>query len=231
MSGLDFKPYERYVQSGMVDGQFSSAAFTLFCVGPPRLANIGSSAALAVSKGKNIVQPVGVMQQWSLGQNIQFSRIFELGSERSYFIRGRTMGQLSLGRVYYHGPSLLRMMYAYYSDIIPPTLIAPFYDNVGSINPPNKHDVKVSPGYSNLYLNMASDLFSQPVGGMVKMMDSNEDTLGGMYFEACYIPNHNIGTDSMGTVLQESCSIQYERTVPVALSSLALVEDIGASIL
>jgi hypothetical protein len=229
-AGLDLKPYERYVQSGMVDGQFSSAAFTGLFAGPPRLANIGGTGGLVVAS-KNVVQPIGLVQQWQLGQQSQFNRVYELGSERSYFIRGRTMGSINLGRIYYHGPSLMRMMYAYYSDLIPPTVVPAYFDNIGAATNPNPHDVKVAPGYENLYLNLASDLFSQPVGMMCKLMDSNEDTIGGMYFEACNIPNHSIGTDANGTVIQEQATVQYERSVPVALSSVALIADSVAGIL
>jgi hypothetical protein len=229
-SGLDLKPYERYVQSGKVDGQFASGAFTGLFAGPPRLANVGGAVGV-VEGGRNIVQPIGLLQQWNLSQNSQFNRAYELGSERSYFIRGRTMGQIQLGSIYYHGPSLLRMMYAYYSDLIPPTVVPSYFANIGAATMSNPHDVKVAPGYENLYLNLASDLFSQPIGLMCKIMDSNEDTIGGMYFEACNIPNHSIGTDANGTVIQEQASVQYERSVPVALSSVALIKDSALNIL
>jgi hypothetical protein len=66
---------------------------------------------------------------------------------------------------------------------------------------------------------------------MCKFMDSNEDSLGGMYFEACNIPNHSIGTDANGTVIQEQATIQYERSVPVALSALALIKDVAQSLI
>lgn len=231
MPGANFQPYEKYVQQGMVDGQYASGAFTMVAAGPPRLANIGGSAALAASQGAKIVQPIGILQSFSLGESAQWSRIFEIGSERSYFIRGRTMGQISLGRILYHGPSMLRMLYSYYQDLIPPTLVQPVFANIGLANMSNPHDVKVPPGYENLYLNLASDLFGQPVGLMLKMIDSNEDTIGAIYFEGCTIPNYSFSTDANGLVIQESCGVQYERSVPVAVSALALIQDVAAGIL
>ena len=39
---LDFQPYERNVQQGMVDGQYASGAFTMIAAGPPRLQILGS---------------------------------------------------------------------------------------------------------------------------------------------------------------------------------------------
>lgn len=222
-------PYNRYVQSGLVDGQFINAAFTLLAAGPPRLANIGSltfaGGALESGAGDDIVFPLGIVQNFNLSHNRQFSRIFELGSERSFFISGRTMGQLGLSRILYHGPSLLRVLYAYYQDLIPPTTVPSVIgaDNIGAITTANPHDVKIPPGYENMYVNLASDLFAQPIGLMAYFRDSNEETYGSVYLEACYIPNHTISTDAGGTIVQENCAVQFERAMPVAVSAIALV--------
>ena len=227
----EWAPYTQYVQSGMVDGQFVSAGFTIVAAGPPRLANIGGSTlaagALAGAGADQIVLPIGVIQNINLSHNRQFNRIFEVGSERSYFISGRTMGQLTIARIMYHGPSLLRMLYAYYEDLIPPTIVDAVFANAGAATVANPHDVKVPPGYENLFVNLASDLFNQPIGLLLYIRDSNEDTIGAIYVEACYIPNHTWATDAQGVMIQESAAIQFERAVPVAVSSLSLVTGIG----
>lgn len=227
-----WQPYDQYVQGGMVDGRFMSAAFTLLAAGPPRLSAIGGVATAAGLVGTGaagedqIAYPIGLVQQWSLGQNMNLARFFELGSSRSYFIPGRTVGQLSLARVMYHGPSLLRVLYAYYSDIIPDTVVNPLYSSVAPDFVDNQHDVMIPPGYENVYLNLASDLFSQPIGLMLIMKDSNESTLAAYYFESCYIPSHQIGTDAMGVVIQESVSVQYERVVPINVAAVSLITGI-----
>jgi hypothetical protein len=152
--------------------QFLNASFTLLAAGPPRLANIGSltfaSDALASGAGDDIVFPIGIVQNFNLSHNRQFNRIWEVGSERSFFIAGRTVGQVGLSRIMYHGPSLLRVLYAYYQDLQPPTLVPSVIGafNVGALTVANPHDVKIAPGYENLYLNLASDLFNQPIGLM-----------------------------------------------------------------
>jgi hypothetical protein len=223
-----WSPYQRYVQGGMVDGQFLSAAFTLVAAGPPRLANIGGAAGAAATlsgegAGKNWAFPVGVVQNINLSHNRAFQRFWELGSERSYFVSGRTMGQVGLSRVMYHGPSLLRTLYAYYQDLLPPTIVPFLFKNQGPTTVANPHNVKIPPGYENIFLNLASDLFSQPIGLLLYFRDSNEDTVGAIYLEACYIPSHTIATDAGGTVIQENVALQFERGVPVAVSALALV--------
>jgi len=237
----EWSPYTNYVQAGMVDGAYANAGYTMLAAGPPRLANIGGAAALAsqvsgavissnggaqppVSAGANqIVFPIGIVQNFNLSHTRQFSRIFEIGSERSYFIAGRTVGQIGLARIYYHGASLLRTMYAYYSDIIPPTVVQPMFGNIGSQTMSNPHDVIIPPGYENIYINLASDLFAQPVGLLMYIRDINQDALGAMYFEACYMPNHSWATDSQGVLIQESVAVQFERGVPVEIAALSLV--------
>jgi len=230
----DWAPYTNYVQAGMVDGRYANAGFTMLAAGPPRLANIGGAAAVAGAvanggKGANqIVYPIGIVQNFNLSHSRQFSRIFEIGSERSYFIAGRTVGQIGLGRIYYHGASLLRTLYAYYQDIVPPTLVPAMFPNTGAKSMANPHDVIIPPGYENIYINLASDLFAQPIGLLMYIRDINLDTLAAVYFEACYLPNHSWATDSQGVLIQESVAVQFERAVPVAVSALTLITNSNA---
>jgi hypothetical protein len=227
----DWSPYTNYVQSGLVDGQYVNAGHTLLAAGPPRLANIGGTAAFAQAvKGtgqsaNQIVLPVGIIQNFNISHDRTFSRIFEIGSERSYFISGRTVGQIGLGRIYYHGASLLRVLYAYYQNLIPPTVVPAMWPNSGAASMSNPHDVRIPPGYENIFINLASDLFAQPVGMLMYIRDINQDALGACYFEACYLPNHTISTDAQGVLVQEQVGMQFERMVPVAISALTLISS------
>lgn len=231
----DWAPYSNYVQAGLVDGRYANAGFTMLAAGPPRLANIGGAAAIKNAVAGNgqaanqIVFPMGIVQNFNLSHTRQFSRIFEIGSERSYFIAGRTVGQLGLGRVYYHGASLLRILYAYYQDLVPPTTVPYMFPNSGSASMSNPHDVVIPPGYENIYLNLASDLFAQPVGILMYIRDINLDTLAAIYFEACYLPNHSWATDAQGVLIQESVAVQFERAVPVHVAALTLIDNTTAS--
>ena len=231
----DWSPYTGYVQAGLVDGAYANAGFTMIAAGPPRLANIGGAAALAGAVAGNgaaanqIVYPVGIVQNFNLSHTRNFSRLFEIGSERSYFIGGRTVGQIGLGRVYYHGSSLLRILYAYYQDLVPPTLVPAMFPNAGAQVMSNPHDVVIPPGYENIYVNLASDLFAQPVGMLVYIRDINQETLGAIYFEACYLPNHSIATDAQGVLIQEQVAVQFERAVPVQVAALSLISNTAKS--
>ncbi len=215
----------------MVDGAYANAGFTMLAAGPPRIANIGGAAAFAQAisgtgqAANQICLPIGIVQNFQLSHTRQFNRIFEIGSERSYFITGRTVGQIGLGRIYYHGASLLRLLYAYYQDLLPPTVVPAMFLNAGAASVSNPHNVVIPPGYENIYLNLASDLFTQPIGLLMYMRDINQDALGAVYFEACYLPNHTWATDAQGVLIQESVAVQFERAVPVAISALTLISS------
>jgi len=224
----NWKPYSQKIDnSALKEGLFASGTFTMIAAGPPRLAAIGGGVAAAAALGsRNWALPIGLVQNFNMSHNRQFARFWELGSERSYFISGRTVAQVGFGRVLYNGPSLLRMMYSFYNDALPPTLVPTF--GIDPSIPPqiaNQHNVKIPPGFENIYLNLASDLFSQPCGLLVYMKDSNENTLGAVYLEETYIPSHSIATDAQGVVIQEQVSLQPERVVPVAVSAVALIAE------
>ena len=90
--------FNRNVQSGLLEGRYLNAAFTMLAAGPPRLAAIGTPGTGGVDvTSSNVAFPIGVVQNFNVGQSSQVLRLFEIGSERSYFIRGRTMGTIGLG--------------------------------------------------------------------------------------------------------------------------------------
>jgi hypothetical protein len=89
----------------------------------------------------------------------------------------------------------------------------------------NPHDVIIPPGYENIFYNLASDLFTQPVGILFYVRDINQKTLGAVFFEACYVPSHSLSVDAQGVLIQEQVSIQYERAVPVQVAALTLINS------
>lgn len=230
----DWDFFNRNVQSGLLEGRYLNAAFTMIAAGPPRLAALGASTD---PNETAVAFPIGVIQNFNVGQSSQVLRLFEIGSERSYFIRGRTMGTLGLGRVMYHGPSLLRVLYAYVSGTATngtseiESLYGGAEAQIGQLNTTKNEKGKGNrynnnPGNENIWLDLASDVFSQPVGLMILMRDSNNDTVGAFYFEYCQITNHGFAADSGGTILSENVSIMFERAVPIsAVDVVSLIKS------
>lgn len=221
--------FNQNVQSGLLEGRYMNAAFTMLAAGPPRLAAV-SGATTGDTLQANLAYPIGVLQSVNLGQSSQIMRVFEIGSERSYFIRGRTQGQLSLGSIMYHGPSLLRRLWAYL-DVSEFNGGEQLYPNTAntmlntSRKEGGKQEYKIAPGYNNMWMDLASDVFSQPIGLLLYMKDSNEDVVGAFYFEYCHVANHGWNTDAGGTIMTENAAVMYERILPIDISSVAVIKD------
>ena len=239
-----WSPFHTRVQGGLPDGNFVNASFCLICAGPPFFnqtampAGGGNSVA---ELAKSLVYPIGLVQSFSIGQNQNISRLFEVGSRRSYFVTGHAVGQISLGRVLYHGESLLRVLYAYYDTRADTTLntvkirplmetggagVKPFMTGAPGQVKPGLKSIHIAPGYDNIFLNLASDLFAQPVGLMLILQDNEGNNVSSLYVENCLVPSHGIGFDAQGLILQEQCSIQYERIQPIRLAQLELVNTL-----
>lgn len=225
--------FNRNVQGGMLEGRFMSAAYTLIAAGPPRLGATSQPTTSEATEIGDIAFPIGVLQNFNIGQNSQWMRVWEIGSERSYFLRGRTMGQIGLGRIVYHGPSLLRVLYAYIgcnqgSNQFDP-LYAEAWNQMSRLNTSGreggKQDYAYMPGYENLWIDLASDVFTQPIGLLVYFRDSNGDTVGAFYVEYAVVTNHGIQTDAGGTIITENAALLYERLLPVDVQAVALIKD------
>ena len=242
MGGVsNWSPYDTHVQGGLREGQFTNGQFVLLAAGPPHLSNFGGPSALGA---QDVVYPIGMTQNLALSQNKIVSRIFEIGSNRSYFVPGRDVAQLTLSRVFYWGPSLLRVLWAYYKDNPSGTfpnvqslwdqeysgLNFPYLQGASGGDLPlqsaYQHDVKIPPGFDNLFINLMSDLFNQPIGLLLLFRDSEEQNLGAVYLEQCYVPTHTIALDNQGLIVQESVGIQFERPVPLRMNAVSLLRGL-----
>jgi hypothetical protein len=227
--------HNHHVQQELLGGEFVSAETTLVAAGPPRLSDItGSNNTLDTADEGDMVFPIGVLENVGLSQSKQLQRIFEIGSSRSYFIPGRTVGSITLGRVLYHGPSLLKVLYAHYKQTqgdfslmgdSSPTI------TVAGVEVPNPnrtllnlpalqselHRVRFNPGYDDLWLNLASDIFNQPTGLALYFRNQMDVTVGAVYLEECYVQGHQMSVSSGSVLVMEGVSLQFDNIVPIRM--------------
>jgi hypothetical protein len=206
---------------------------TLVAAGPPRLQQASAGAGTT-----GTVYPIGLLENIGVSQSKQVQRIFEIGSSRSYFIPGRVIGSVSLGRVFYYGPSLLRVIYAYYKNETDGITIGTEDRSVidaGTVNErqnPNQelislnsitatstHNVKMSPGDDYFFINLASDMFNQPTGLAVYFKDSNNNLIGAMYLEDCMVQGHQMSVSSGSVLIMEGATMQFDRCVPIRVTA------------
>ncbi len=233
LDNWDFHNY--HVQSELLGGEFISAETTLVAAGPPRLSDVTGGNAQqqgTLDTEGDMVFPIGVLENIGVSQSKQLQRIFEIGSSRSYFIPGRVVGSLTLGRILYHGPSLLKVLYAHYKQSA--GLIRFMHQENATVTKngiqvpnPNKtllnltelhaelHRVKYNPGYDDLWLNLGSDIFNQPTGLCLYFRNQNDTTTGAVYLEECYVQGHQISISSGSVLVMEGASLQFDRVVPI----------------
>ena len=219
LSNWDFHTY--HVQADLRGGEFVSAESTLIAAGPPDITSTNNQKATeGLLEGDRLdkqVFPLGVMENAGLTQSKQLQRIFEIGSARSYFIPGRVVSSVNYGRVFYHGVTLLRALYAYYSSSkynIDPSNLDLNYTPTPGLTPPT---LRVNPGYDNFWLNLASDVFNQPTGNLWYFRDMTNRDVGSVYFEFLYMQGHQFSISSGSVLLMEGASGQFDRIVPAKM--------------
>jgi len=217
--------WDQHVQSELQGGQFINASTILLAAGPPRLSD-ASANGTSVS-ASDIAFPLGVIENFSLSQNKQLQRMFEIGSKRSYFVPGRTVGQVMLGRVLYFGPSLLRILYAYYpSAKMGANDLGFAAKDLGDGRTTNLLELAgfgrqggSSSDNVDFFINLASDLFDKPLGLMCYLRDSQNDSYGAFYLEDCYLQSHQFNINSSSVLVAEGVSAQYDRLVPINIKT------------
>lgn len=217
-----------HVQNELEGGDFVNAASTLLAAGPPNIrfaGNVGTDfneQTVARRDELNAVAyPIGVVENIAIGQNKQLQRLFEIGSKRSYFVPGRNIISLNMARVLYNGPNTLRMLYAYYpATKINPTvanLLAAGAGRAGKAAP----TLRSNPGYADYFGNLDSDLFDQPFGMLVLMLDADSLPYGAIYLENAYVNNYQVTVNSGSVLIAEGVGVQLDRIVPVDVNATA----------
>ena len=224
------------VQTEIVNGEYVSSESTLVLGGPSRLAHLTAGAATDAVAVQTTMFPIGLLQNVSLAQNRQVSRLFEIGSKRAYFIPGRLFANFSVSRILFFGPSLMRMLYAVapYRDLgvgrtfrvenrevaTPPEYARLFGDNANQrtlLSAPGFGDARANGDNRDFFINLASDLFNVPMGLCFLLKDPKNRPYGAMYLEDCYIEAHSMGVDANNIVIAEQVSGQVGSVAPVQL--------------
>lgn len=230
-SNWDFSNF--HVQQELTHGQFVSAETSLIASGPPEIGGTGAYSSVPAA-GIGTVYPIGLIENAGISQSKQLQKVFEVGSSRSYFIPGRVIGSISLGRIFYYGPSLLRVLYAYYRNdtnnvdigTADPTATITLEDGSVAQDPLARlltrggdsfHKVRMSPGEDFFYVNLASDLFNQATGLAFYFKDANFNSVGAFYVEQVFLQGHQFSVSSGSVLVMEGASAQYDRIVPIKL--------------
>ena len=202
-TGWNFK--EKHVQpDNLADGQ-----------------NFISSESIVVAAGPNVLGaetvdsliPIGLLENATIAQNKQLQQLYEIGSRQSYFLPGRTYIQVTLVRVLFNGPSLLKVISSHVdasgTELDPSD---PFDDtDTGGQFTGTEWDA----GHGPFFISIASDFFNRPFGLAVVMNDSENDKYGGFYMENCNVQSHQFSVTGQQTVVMENAVVRCTDLVPI----------------
>lgn len=192
------------------------AGTVLIAAGPADLdkAAIQTAEGAGGDGGGYRIVPIGLVDTAQISMNKPLSRIFEIGSKLSYIIPGRTVGGIVLSRVFFDGPSLLKVLYA--GEVLADANNATRkFAKFASAADPNAYQNFASIGSGKLAMNLASSFFDQPVGLAFFFRDQQADTVGQTYFEGCRVSTYNIGISANMNVLTESVTMEFVRCRPI----------------
>jgi hypothetical protein len=192
----------------------------LVAAGPADLDNavVSPGDGGIITEGYRVV-PIGLIEGVQISMNKPLSRIFEIGSVLSYIIPGRAVGGISLSRVFFDGPSLLKAIYMGEVKADYATEQKKYAKFTSNPYNGDSYQEFAHIGSGQLAMNLASTFFNQPVGLAFFFKDQQSDTVGQTYFEGCNVSSHNLGISANMNVLTESISIEFVRCRPIVTSS------------
>lgn len=247
------------VEANLRTGRYINAETALIFVGPPRLTDIGgldanvqqasttagqAPSVFGTTGAADALYPVGLVEQFSLQQFQNVQKMFEIGSRRSYQAGGRVQVSGSIGRVMFNGPSLLRVLYAYYPSVIqqangkflgrdatPDSLTSKalpganakrvfpsIYFAAGAFA---TAEGKSDPGQprNSFFINLMSELFSHPFGIGTIFRDNQNRNYGAYYCEDCMVNSHSLAISSASTLITEAVNFQCDAAVPMEFAT------------
>jgi len=227
-----WKFYDEHVGKELKNSAFISSSSMMIASGPARLSESGATANSnqESSSGVNVF-PIALVQNFSMNQQKQLQRVFEIGSYKSHFIGGRTLCSASLGTVLFNGPSLLRSCYANFkglngeiSKLLPEGVKAEnalgggFASDSETIKTGGTVLTKNKEGSNSYFwMNLASLIFDHAFGLMLYIKDNSNNDYGAVYCEDAHINGHNLGITAGATIIMENVQIQFDTVAPVTV--------------
>jgi hypothetical protein len=195
VSTLKDEGYERF-------SQFSAQSDSLMLFGgPSRFTGLAGDAS--------VLLPIGLTDGLAMSSNPQLARLFEIGSNRSFFTRGKTVHSLQLGKMLADQKNILAALSANaYRPIM----------NIGGMSGPGAE----SPN-PDIMMNLDSEFFSVPFGLMILFKtrgggDGTGKILTALYLEYCMFSNYSFQVASQSPVIVENIAIEFDRPVPVSFN-------------
>ena len=196
VSALNSDGYERFSQYS------ASPSSTALFAGPARFSGLSGDAS--------ILMPIGLTDGVQYQADAGVQRLYEIGSDRAFFTRGKTQHALSLGKMLADQANILSALSV---NAYRPTVDDGGYSAPGATNP-----------NPNIMMNLDSEFFNVPFGLMMLFKtkgggDGYGTPLTAIYLEYCMFVNYSFSVASQAPVIVENVQLQFDRPVPVSFNS------------
>lgn len=174
--------------------------------GPARFSAIATAGAAGLF-------PIGMAQSISLSSGVGVARLFEIGSNRSYFTRGKAAPTITMSRFLADQENII-------AALLKNAATSDLFINADGTKAPGAQG-----GASTIMLNLDSEFTNVPFGLMMVMKtkggnsaSSVGNVLAAVYLECCMMEGYGFSLDATTPMIQEGISIQFDRVVPVAIT-------------
>lgn len=212
-AGWDWKGnYVNDLKSGDGLERFSQGSITpdttLLFAGPARFSNIASDDHL---------HAMGLISNFNYSSNASVQPLYEIGSNRTFFTRGKTQHQIQVNSMMADHNSLMKVLsQEAYDEKTQKAKNGQYFVNTAGSK---------APGVDGFEMNLDSEAFNLPFGllmvfktkGQEDGTDLHGKIVGATYLENCQLMNFNFGVDAQAPVIQENVAIMFDRAVPVAV--------------
>lgn len=182
--------------------------FSQFSASPDSTCLFAGPARYTGLSGGGDLIPIGLVDNISYQDNAQLMRLFEIGSNRSFFTRGKSAPVISMSKVLADQANILAAL------------------TKAAYRPNMPIDGQRAPGAegSDIMMNLGSEFFAVPFGLLLVMKTRGGNTdgygkvLSAVYLEYCMFDGYSFQIASQQPVIAENISIQFDRPVPVAFN-------------
>lgn len=178
--------------------------------GPARFSGLGGNPAAKLT-------PIGLVSNLTVSSGVGVVRLFEIGSNRSFFTRGKAAPSLQFGRMLADQKNII-------SVLLQNSVVGPSSTSTFGINAAGTAAAGPQGKDSNIMMNLDSEYTNIPFG-MLLVLKTKGDPDGGsrgkvlsaIYLESCMMEGYGFSVDATAPVIQEGILIQFDRIVPVAI--------------
>jgi hypothetical protein len=213
VSGLNQDSLERFSQYS------ATPDTTMLFAGPARYTGLTSPTAE--------LTPIGLTDGIALQSSPQLQRMYEIGSNRAYFTRGKTMSSVSFSRVLADQASILAALTK--------NTYRPRQNTAGPGSPSAIPNPQVA-------MNIDSEYFATPFGLMLMFKtrggpssngatdittitsstvnDTSGKVLACVYLEYCMFSNYSFQIANQSPVIMEGLGIEFDRIIPIQVDPI-----------